>query len=863
MSLSPNTKAERQNVIMQLSDELFNLRQQHLGNGQIKKFIQKKRRVYPWLTRTHLYNRFKTIVRKNNKEKENEETEPNNYKPQSKGKGGRPKQSTAARRLELENKKELFVNELALQYASLKSKTKGPLPHSTYKKLHANVLSKFLLDNDSADFKVSANTIRSRVKRNQLIVDRTRGNPSPLSMIEPILLQFSLWKAQAGQPITPSEGLALANSLIKDKPIEQRLKAFQLSIKKDITGTLSKKYWQGFWKRHKHELETKRGTRRDVNRTNWVTYENVQRMYNLVYDQMVEARVARRLDPEDYYYVDQQGQKISDQQESVGLKVTIEITHPEWILFGDEVGTELSQKDDGNVGGQKFVVGKGCIPNISSSHADSRVTVIGLTAATGDPVMCVIIFAAEELSYEQRFGHDLRAPFNDKGSLRDNTGPGKTYPGPPRCVFRGKEVPAFVGMSPKGSITSELLKQIFQRLDDLGVYKRSPNGPIPFGLFDAHDSRLQLPFLRYINEESHLWKFNIGLPNGTHVWQVGDSNEQNGTWKVEWAREKAKLVLFKTRMGLCNSLERSDIIPLINIIWERSFGNIQGNKKAIADRGWYPANKRLLTNPDILATRQTSTTERSGSSAKNYATSISNDNNNHLSRDQRKSTASTPNAPTSTEQNTPKVTKVTPATTSAPKENKNDSLDFSSMINLSTGVASEYATDLLQYMIRSKACRDNLSKREREGKAIRNNKEEARKLTKITGGQLFKIEHVALDENILAARENKEREKIEKIDNTIKKAIKEYQNRKRDYEQVQNSGKDEKEYTCGDLKALIHFKKRKTDGAVPTTLPALKVRYERVRERTILTLKDYMVKERNFTDEEVDRVIEENSINLI
>ena len=125
---------------------------------------------------------------------------------------------------------------------------------------------------------------------------------------------------------------------------------------------------------------------------------------------------------------------------------------------------------------------------------------------------------------------------------------------------------------------------------------------------------------------------------------------------------------------------------------------------------------------------------------------------------------------------------------------------------------------------------------------------------------------MALDENILAARENKEREKIEKIDNTIKKAIKEYQNRKRDYEQVQNSGKDEKEYTCGDLKALIHLKKRKTDetdGVVLTTLPALKVRYDRVQEQTKLTLKDYMVKERNFTDEEVDRVIEENSINLI
>eukprot|EP00560_Eucampia_antarctica_P004562 CAMPEP_0197833828 /NCGR_PEP_ID=MMETSP1437-20131217/20225_1 /TAXON_ID=49252 ORGANISM="Eucampia antarctica, Strain CCMP1452" /NCGR_SAMPLE_ID=MMETSP1437 /ASSEMBLY_ACC=CAM_ASM_001096 /LENGTH=58 /DNA_ID=CAMNT_0043438103 /DNA_START=60 /DNA_END=233 /DNA_ORIENTATION=- len=52
--------------------------------------------------------------------------------------------------------------------------------------------------------------------------------------------------------------------------------------------------------------------------------------------------------------------------------------------------------------------------------------------------------------------------------------------------------------SSKGSITSEIFKATFEKLDNIGVYKREENRK-PFCLFDAHDSRLQVPFLGYIN----------------------------------------------------------------------------------------------------------------------------------------------------------------------------------------------------------------------------------------------------------------------------------------------------------------------------------------------------------------------------
>ena len=157
--------------------------------------------------------------------------------------------------------------------------------------------------------------------------------------------------------------------------------------------------------------------------------------------------------------------------------------------------------------------------------------------------MAIIIFAGEELSFEQRMGHDIRVPFDTTKSVTENSGPGKTFPGAPTCSFRGKTIPALIACSKKGSITSDILKCAFERLDQLGVYERRPNLK-PMALFDAHDSRLQVPFLRYVNNPQHRWIFCIGLPYGTHKWQVGDSKEQNGSYKVEWTREKAILVQY-------------------------------------------------------------------------------------------------------------------------------------------------------------------------------------------------------------------------------------------------------------------------------------------------------------------------------
>jgi len=276
--------------------------------------------------------------------------------------------------------------------------------------------------------------------------------------IKPLLIQISLWKQDAGQPITPSKVITLANLLIDGNSTQADLKRFQSSIK--------------FFEQE----------------------ENVDLMYNLVYEKMVRSGVAKQLEPHKHYYVNDKGEIVS-KEESVGLQVKIDVIHPEYILFGDEVGTEISQKNYGNVGGQKFVKEKGTRSNFKSSHRDGRLTVIGLTAANGDAVMVIIIYTAEEINFEQRMGHDIHISLDDDLTIAKNSGPGKTFPGRLCCNFRGKRIPALITSNSKGYIMSSILVASFRRLDDPGVYSCSPILH-PFALFDAHDSRLQVPFLR-------------------------------------------------------------------------------------------------------------------------------------------------------------------------------------------------------------------------------------------------------------------------------------------------------------------------------------------------------------------------------
>jgi len=50
------------------------------------------------------------------------------------------------------------------------------------------------------------------------------------------------------------------------------------------------------------------------------------------------------------------------------------------------------------------------------------------------------------------------------------------------------------------------------------------------------------------NGDEMQWNVAIGTPYGTHIWQVGDSSEQNGMFKTAMKQQK-QYVLKKQSLG--------------------------------------------------------------------------------------------------------------------------------------------------------------------------------------------------------------------------------------------------------------------------------------------------------------------------
>ena len=158
----------------------------------------------------------------------------------------------------------------------------------------------------------------------------------------------------------------------------------------------------------------------------------------------------------------------------------------------------------------------------------------------------------------------------------------------------GKEFDCLTFVSESGGITDGILVEILKYFDSLGLFPRVPGGPIPMLILDLHQSRLDPSFIKYINRQDHGWRVFLGVPYATVLWQVGDASEQNGKFKTEWYRVKEDVMKWKAKYNLPCTLGPTDIIPLVNKIFHLSYWNVASNLKAVSDRGWFPANRKLL-----------------------------------------------------------------------------------------------------------------------------------------------------------------------------------------------------------------------------------------------------------------------------
>lgn len=214
---------------------------------------------------------------------------------------------------------------------------------------------------------------------------------------------------------------------------------------------------------------------------------------------MVIAGVAQKL--EQPIWMNKDGEECSE-SESFGCQVNYKLTEPDMCFVGDEVGGNLPMKGDGHAGGQKFLTGTGTVPYRKCSSSDKRFTLIGLISLSGKPVMCVLIIMGKKKNLSVETGINITVvpdgDDNHDAFFFNNTGKGKYFPGPPSCIFRGKEVPALVRWNESGTITSEILVEMLKTLDMMDFFPRSQDKK-PFLLLDGHGSRLEMPFLQYIN----------------------------------------------------------------------------------------------------------------------------------------------------------------------------------------------------------------------------------------------------------------------------------------------------------------------------------------------------------------------------
>ena len=125
----------------------------------------------------------------------------------------------------------------------------------------------------------------------------------------------------------------------------------------------------------------------------------------------------------------------------------------------------------------------------------------------------------------------------------------------------------------------------------------------PFVLLDGYGSRFDLEVLEYINSVETNWRVCIGVPYGTSYWQVGDSIEQNGCFKITLTKQKRNLLHAKALVGQDFVLNKEDEIPVVHKACDDSFAHVKSNQNAIAKRGWMPLPYNCLLHPEILQTR--------------------------------------------------------------------------------------------------------------------------------------------------------------------------------------------------------------------------------------------------------------------
>ena len=86
-----------------------------------------------------------------------------------------------------------------------------------------------------------------------------------------------------------------------------------------------------------------------------------------------------------------------------------------------------------------------------------------------------------------------------------------------------------------------------------------------FLLLDRYGGILDMPFLSYINNPKDHWVISFGIPYGTALWQIGDSEEQNDSFKIALKSENDEVLERKEGFDITDGVKDIDMIPIINL----------------------------------------------------------------------------------------------------------------------------------------------------------------------------------------------------------------------------------------------------------------------------------------------------------
>jgi hypothetical protein len=356
------------------------------------------------------------------------------------------------------------------------------------------------------------------------------------------------------QPYTVHECLELANSLI-DKSVTQvqlvqwKQKMLVCNFTEENVGRVGLKWWRNFVKRYTVHLSIGKAIRFDMRRNEWCKLETFQKMYDFIYDKLSEKGLAEVWETENM--LDKEGNEVTNKEDMHGRPTKYNLTHPEKLIFVDEVGYNISQANDGNKTGTKYVTGKGFRAQQQNSLTECHYTTLGFTAATGEPLMCAIIISADRLKDHEKLGFNCCSPnwkdgienWDDDqigGLLTEENirGFDKIFPCGPTCEFEGKTVPCFVAWTLKGSIMTALLAEMLKKMDDMELFDRS-DGIDPFLLLDGHGSRFELPFVEYIHGDRE-WTVCIGVHTAQACGKWGTVNNKTVSTRINQKKARRK-----------------------------------------------------------------------------------------------------------------------------------------------------------------------------------------------------------------------------------------------------------------------------------------------------------------------------------